>query len=1171
MFTAALVGMAAWIGFLYLAIRRNRLTVAALREGAEAFRMFAEAAPQLTWICRPDGWNIYFNQRWVDYTGLTLEESYGHGWNKPFHPDDQQRALDAWEQATQHGAPYDLECRLRRRDGQYRWFVIRGVPQRDAGGAILKWFGTCIDIHDRREAEEALRESQEVFATAFHSSPAGTALLTSDGRYVEVNAACSALLGYAPEEMIGQTTLDLGILAAPDRERVVSASDPGSGAVRPVEAKVRRRDGSFLDVSIRNAFVTLRGVPHRLTTIVDISERKQAESARSEREQELEALVENSPDIVSRFDRQFRHLYVNRVITEATGMPASEFIGKTHGELGMPRELQAEWHAVLEDVFVSGKERELDFEFPTPDGPRFYQSRLVPERAPDGGIRTVLNIARDITARRNAEAAMRASEARLQFVLEASGIGYWDLDTVSNKTLRSLRHDECFGYTELLPSWSYETFINHVHPADRERVSRTFQEASAGRGEYNMELRTVWPDQSVHWLLTIGQFVRDAAGQTIRVLGVVLDVSERKRTEEALKESEERFEKAFQSGPIGLVIIRSSDRKIVEVNESFERLSGHTRAECLGHSSRELGILPTEEIEKQYGALHEKDALRNVELAFRDKAGRQRTVLMSVEMLTLRGESHSIASVLDITERKAAEEALQKSEASLETAQSHARVGSWEMFLLSRTSTWSREMFRIFQREESLGAPPFDEGIESIYPEDRERFQRGFGQAFEERREFRDDVRIVRQDGNIRWLEMRGEVICDEAGQPIQMIGTSQDVTERKIAELEVNQLNAELEQRVFQRTQALRDSEQLFAVAVQAARAGVWDWDIESGKLNWSPDLFRMFGFEPGTAEATFDDWHSVMHADDVVLAEKSITDAIEHHTRLDVEYRIVLGEGDLRWIAALGDTLYDDEGKPRRMSGVCLDITDRKRAEIELRNLAAELRVANQELEAFSYSVSHDLRAPLRGVDGYVGMLREDYADRLGAEGNRMLGVVSSEARRMGRLIDDLLSFSRMGRQKMARTLTDMTSIARMEFEHLTSAASESAPRFELHPLPPALGDTAMLGQVFANLLANAIKFSRNQADPVIEVGGRRGHGEVIFYVKDNGVGFDERYVHKLFGVFQRLHSEQEFEGTGVGLALVQRIIHRHGGKVWAESKPDDGATFYFSLPVLHARRDV
>jgi PAS domain S-box-containing protein len=227
-------------------------------------------------------------------------------------------------------------------------------------------------------------------------------------------------------------------------------------------------------------------------------------------------------------------------------------------------------------------------------------------------------------------------------------------------------------------------------------------------------------------------------------------------------------------------------------------------------------------------------------------------------------------------------------------------------------------------------------------------------------------------------------------------------------------------------------------------------------------------------------------------------------------------------------------------------------------------ELLSANQELEAFSYSVSHDLRTPLRAVHGYIRILQEDYAPSLDAEGNRLLKVVATEALRMGDLIDDLLAFSRLGRQPMDVHPVDMTRLAAEVFQNIAANSPPPIPRFELKPLPSAQGDVAMLRQVFANLLGNAVKFTRGQRVPVIEVGADAGAGEVTYYVKDYGVGFDEQGSHRLFEVFQRLHSDEEFEGTGVGLALVRRVITRHGGGVRAEGKVNQGTTFYFTLPI-------
>ncbi|HEV3008150.1 MAG TPA: ATP-binding protein [Burkholderiales bacterium] len=235
---------------------------------------------------------------------------------------------------------------------------------------------------------------------------------------------------------------------------------------------------------------------------------------------------------------------------------------------------------------------------------------------------------------------------------------------------------------------------------------------------------------------------------------------------------------------------------------------------------------------------------------------------------------------------------------------------------------------------------------------------------------------------------------------------------------------------------------------------------------------------------------------------------------------------------------------------------------AELETRVRArtVELQMTNKELEAFSYSVSHDLRAPLRAVDGYARMLEEDYGQTLDAEGQRLLRVVREASHRMGRLIDDLLAFSKLGRQQPARRRVDMGALAA---EVVAELRGESKAAIEIAPLPAAEADPAMLKQVLTNLIGNALKYSGKREHPAVEIAGKVEGEEAVYWVRDNGAGFDMRYAEKLFGVFQRLHRQDEFPGTGVGLAIVQRVITRHGGRVWAEGKPGEGACFYFSLP--------
>jgi len=312
------------------------------------------------------------------------------------------------------------------------------------------------------------------------------------------------------------------------------------------------------------------------------------------------------------------------------------------------------------------------------------------------------------------------------------------------------------------------------------------------------------------------------------------------------------------------------------------------------------------------------------------------------------------------------------------------------------------------------------------------------------------------------------------------------------------------------------------------------------------------------------------ILAKDREVLAAGRLIDIPEQsiHTRL-------LG---VRTLHTMKMPILDDDGTPEFILGISVDITERKLAESAVRELnaallanMAQLEAANKELESFSYSVSHDLRAPLRAIDGFALMLEEDYKEqRLDSEGLRYLSVIRQSSRRMGALIDDLLAFSRLGRQPVAQAEVNVDSLVREVVEEVLHTGppvdhgqSAAAPRIEVEPLPPARGDRGLLRQVWANLIANAVKYSSKAARPFIQVSGRQVGAENHYSVRDNGVGFDMEYAEQLFRVFQRLHRADEFSGTGVGLAIVHRVVTRHGGRVWAEGKVDHGAVFSFALP--------
>jgi PAS domain S-box-containing protein len=368
-----------------------------------------------------------------------------------------------------------------------------------------------------------------------------------------------------------------------------------------------------------------------------------------------------------------------------------------------------------------------------------------------------------------------------------------------------------------------------------------------------------------------------------------------------------------------------------------------------------------------------------------------------------------------------------------------------------------------------------------------------------------------------------------------------------------------------------LRDSQQRLRAAQQYARIGYWELQKNAEVGIWTDQVYEILGL-PHSYPASLESLVGVADAADRAAIIDSVGDSLQRGTELRNEWRIRRHEdGALRWIECRGRPVLADDGTVDRIVGFVQDVTERKRQqhEIEELNRSLEARVgertealaqANRELEAFAFSVSHDLRAPLRAIDGFAHLLEHEAAAQLSADARHMLDRILESARKMDTLIIDLLKFSRAGRGEMQSDRVDMADLVRSVVDELKAECGQCVVR--VGELPPANGDRALLRQVWSNLIGNALKYSSKTENAAVDIGALDVRGETAYFIRDNGVGFDPAYAGKLFGVFQRLHSEDEFPGTGVGLAIVKRIVERHGGRVWAEAQPQRGACFCFTL---------
>ncbi|RTY95746.1 PAS domain-containing sensor histidine kinase [Flavobacterium sp. GT3R68] len=404
-----------------------------------------------------------------------------------------------------------------------------------------------------------------------------------------------------------------------------------------------------------------------------------------------------------------------------------------------------------------------------------------------------------------------------------------------------------------------------------------------------------------------------------------------------------------------------------------------------------------------------------------------------------------------------------------------------------------------------------------------------------------------------------------EIDNQICLIAALVNITARKKAEAEIKELNENLEKRVEERTREVIGKEVYFKNMLDNLMEGVQiiDADFRYTYVNNAAANQGRFLKEDLIGSTMPEKYPGVENTQLFRVFNECLANRTTHH----MENEFVYPDGSRCWYE------LNIQPVPEGILTISTDITERKKAEEEIHELnvnleqkvadrTAELVAVNKELESFSYSVSHDLRAPLRAVDGYARILKEDYGDKIDADGQHTLNVIMNNAKKMGQLIDDLLAFSRLGKQNFIKVDVDMDALVQSVTEEVLSQSPKQEIELDVKPLLHAQGDSSMLKQVVINLVSNAIKYSSKREKSIIEIGSFKENGSIVYYVKDNGAGFDMLYYDKIFGIFQRLHSMSEFEGTGVGLAIAQRIINRHGGKIWGEGEVDRGATFYFSL---------
>ncbi|HKO88144.1 MAG TPA: PAS domain S-box protein [Burkholderiales bacterium] len=1001
------------------------------------------------------------------------------------------------------------------------------------------------DFGEREMADRALRQSEERFEAAIRGAEVGIWEWNVESDHIYRSPQLLEMMGLEEGDAPPGHLASLGMLEADAQERLQKEVEEAVRTRTRFASEFRRvmKDGSTRWFRVSGAAVYGEdGHPKRLAgSLIDITQSKRIELALRAGQMRRQVIFQHSPLgilVTRRSDGLITE--ANDAVLRMTGYSADQMIGRDTIELGFwnNHEERAQGLANLPNT----RERA----FRRPDGEIVYLLQGV-EPVELEGEAYLLTSMQDVTERRQKEQALQASEARFARLLEVSPLAVLITSLDDGRIL-----DINSAFTEVTGLLPEDVTNRFAQELDIWAESDMYAQCAYTLTEYGrVEPRDVAVRRksgAIGYVELSGLLIE--IDDQPRALMFMQDITQRKIAEIELLRSRERLSRIIHASPTAMSTTDLETLRVLDVNDAWLKLFGLQREEAIGRVFNEFGA-DAGERSWRLEALRRGVGLRDVDIECERRDGERFETRCSFETLVLDGRMVMVATLTDITEQKRAERELRRRDQLLHQTGTVAKVGGWELDPETGRMEWTEEQFRLHGMVPGGTAPSLDEILLRHDLDARAQLTSAIDRAVKEGEPFDLELPFTTRRGLQRWGHIQG-VAERREGRTIRLYGAFQDVTERR------------------QQSEWLRESEARFARIFESTPAGVvlFRRDDES-IVDVNPEACRICGFSR----------ESIIGMKTRQLGAVLSTAAFDRATNLGLSQSWTVPE-DFAFRAPDGRTGYlsmsaslFEYGAETLVLVFVQDITERRRAADEIRRLnetleqrvrerTAELEAANRELESFSYSVSHDLRAPLRAMTGFSTILMDEHAAKLNGQAVELLSRVSAASQRMADLIDALLQLARVTRQQMERSEVDLSMMAQAVIKDLRDAEPERQVEIKIADGLRAHADPALIRSVLQNLLGNAWKYSAKKASTHIEFDCVEMDQERVFCIRDRGAGFDMRYAARLFGAFQRLHSPKEFEGTGIGLATVERIVRRHGGRIWAEAQPQQGAAFYFTL---------
>lgn len=988
------------------------------------------------------------------------------------------------------------------------------------------------------------------------------AIIEADsGKFVAINNSHIRLFGYSLEEL---NKIRLGKLYNISNTKSTLQKLKQANSYEIFICNVTDNSGSTVTIDLSSTQLYINGKKHILLSNTASSEKINPfissgiisiEQAFKDSEAKWRSITENSPDHIMLIDTSGTILFINHTVSN---LSVEQVIGQSCFNFVKPEQVSLLKENYFK-VIITGKPVQFEIDYLMEDGVIYLENRVGPVFR-DGKVVALMIASRDVTERVKAIKQLEKSQHHLRHAMHAGRTGTWEWDLQTNEVTWSDGVEAMFGMKHGSFQGSDEAFKELVHPDDIEKLEAAIESTLTKNSPYYVEYRCIFPDGAVHWLCGQGEVYRDDNGKPHRMVGTVTDITQRKVAEKELRQQDFLLSKSQEIAHIGSYIWDLKSNKFTWSNE-MHRIFGISSEAFDGNGAEviERAIHPDDQqklIDAQNTIINEK---RPVPLEYRvvRPDGSVRHVWADGYLsFDDDGEIISvIGTVQDITERKLAEAKLAKSQQKLALHFQQTPLGVIDWNKQLEVTEWNPAAEAIFgySRDEALGKSAFDLIIpDSIKPDIDKLWQTLITRTGGER----NTNDNITKNGKAILCEWYNTPLINESGEVIGVSCLVHDVTERQAAQRELEKHQQHLEELVAERTEEIREQARI----IDQIHDAVVAIDRDGNVTSWNQGAERMLGYN---AEEVIGKHISFVypknHYD--LLLKKTVAPLKE--TGIYETEVILQRKNGEKFYAFLSLTVtQDNQGETMGLVGYAVDITDRKKSEQKILNQRRALEAANKELEAFSYSVSHDLRSPLRAIDGFSSALFDDYYELLDNNGKDNLGRIRKNAQRMAALIDDLLELSRVTRHKFKKETISLSLLAQDVIQKYKYLNPDRNIDINIEEDLMAEGDAGLLRIALDNLISNAWKYTEKQESAKIELIRVNNSDNLAYCIKDNGVGFDMRYVDKLFGAFQRLHGPEEFSGNGIGLATVSRIINRHGGKIWAEGSVNNGAAFFFTL---------